>query len=296
MPRHAATFLKPVDDILDSLSPPLVAIARSLRYNLGAVSATAGIPFSLAVASVHSARFQQLHIAEKIEGGDDEPDGAALERARTRMREEQESSEGKRQLADATCHFLLHVAASEDTTDAAAELLRQGTVLAWASLEVAVRDVFVAYLNRVPTAAKRLVTDPSTRQLFPLKALEFELLERYQFDLSASMGHVMASLHDIADLPTIKQIVSALFPRSPALGDLLNRKQMWMLSQRRHLIVHRRAVVDDRYNRETGETLPLGSTLLITPTELKESLLLVRDAGIELILAASADGIPGERA
>jgi hypothetical protein len=252
---------------------------------------TVGIPATLASASVQQARFDRIHTAEQIRAlkisdvpETDRP--KPLDVARKRFEEELSSEEGRNYLADGASQFLLHALKDTGTARAAAELLRQGTILIWASLEVLARDVFVSYVNQKPQAAKRLLMDTQTRQLFPLKELDLDLLEQHGFDLSESMGKVLAGLHELSTLPAIKQVFSVLFPSADTLHELLNRKEMWVLSQRRHLIVHRRAILDEKYLRDTGETGALGSELQISPDQLERHLQLVRDAGTALLRAA----------
>ena len=66
----------------------------------------------------------------------------------------------------------------------------------------------------------------------------------------------------------------------------MNSKDLWMLSQRRHLIVHNRGVVDHRYNKQTGETYKEGQRLYVPPTDIELYVTLVRDIGIAILEAA----------
>jgi hypothetical protein len=52
-------------------------------------------------------------------------------------------------------------------------------------------------------------------------------------------------------------------------------------------MVHRAGVVDALFQKETGNTTPLGTKLRITPSELKTFMILVGRAGGELIQAAT---------
>ena len=63
-------------------------------------------------------------------------------------------------------------------------------------------------------------------------------------------------------------------------------RRLWTIAQRRHLIVHRRAVVDNDFLKNTGEQLALGEKLRVSPAELEDSLTVIRDVGTSLLSVA----------
>lgn len=67
----------------------------------------------------------------------------------------------------------------------------------------------------------------------------------------------------------------------------LRNPKLWLLQQRRHLIVHRRGVVDKQYLEKTGEKLNVGEQLLPTPAEIEEYFKDACDAAIALIKATN---------
>jgi len=58
-----------------------------------------------------------------------------------------------------------------------------------------------------------------------------------------------------------------------------------MLSQRRHLIVHQRGIVDRRYLENTNDTQQIGERLLVSPDELLGYIVLVQNSGASLLTA-----------
>jgi hypothetical protein len=103
--------------------------------------------------------------------------------------------------------------------------------------------------------------------------------------LSQHMGDALIQSYRLDDLETIRTAFDAIFPTASGLRDQLHKDCLWKLYQRRNLIVHRRSIVDGAYIKNTGDTLSLGSELLISPLQLEADLMLVRDVGIELIRA-----------
>ena len=97
------------------------------------------------------------------------------------------------------------------------------------------------------------------------------------------MGDVLTGYIDFSNLDALREIVSALPMQDQELKQLVRKKDLWLLNQRRHLLVHRAGYVDARYQKSTGEKVPIGSKLRITPEELRQYLVLVRDMAVRVI-------------
>jgi len=67
----------------------------------------------------------------------------------------------------------------------------------------------------------------------------------------------------------------------------LRNPKLWLLQQRRHLIVHRRGVVDKQYLEKTGEKLNVGEQLLPTPAEIEQCFTDACDAALALVKATN---------
>lgn len=280
---------------LDTLVPALPGeyrwLAEAFRNNLAAVLSTATIPFALASAGVHQSHLQRIHIAECIRAlpEEDDPEGSGTDLdeirsrdahriAHERMREFVESKEGQQVIIRDICNFLLG-SLRHGLQAAAHELLQQGLVLLWSAFEVLFRDTFEFHLNRNPGSTRALVAHPTTRKRFEAEKLSLETLVEHGFDLSERIGTVLVAKQDFSDLPTLKSVYGVLFPRSTELHQGLADRNLWLLSQRRHLIVHRRGVVDQSYLDSTGEALPLGSRLSIAPDRFERDMKLVVEGG-----------------
>lgn len=85
----------------------------------------------------------------------------------------------------------------------------------------------------------------------------------------------------------MKVVYRVIAPSDQELMKALGNRELWILNQRRNLIVHRRAIVDEQYLANTGESLQAGQEIVITPQDLDRYLSVTRDAGIELIRAAT---------
>jgi hypothetical protein len=123
--------------------------------------------------------------------------------------------------------------------------------------------------------------------MFQLRNVAFETLALYDFNLSARMGDLLVQQHSVDTVSTMKSVFRVIAP-SESLQRALAQRSLWILNQRRHLIVHRRGVVDQAYLDTTGDAMPLGLELRVTPDELEDYLGRVRDVGIELIRTCGA--------
>jgi hypothetical protein len=291
-------YFEPLERRLKHVPDAFIPSRNAFRNNLEALIAVVSMPILLASSTATGMRFQRILKAERIRrlkrdvpqlSAADEEEAHRL--ARKKLEGELATTEGIRQAGEEAWRFLHSGLLTDEMASAARELLRQGTVLCWGALEVLAREVFVAYINANPKMARMLIEHPGTKGRFDLKAISVEVLETHGFDVSSRMGNVLMQYQDLADLGAIKDIYRVLFPDAPGLHPALGERDLWILNQRRHLIAHKRGIVDARYLERTGETAAVGTVLNISPVELKEYLRLVRDAGTE-ILGATNSGIP----
>jgi hypothetical protein len=193
-------------------------------------------------------------------------------------------------LADQTRTFLMSMDENPSFHDACSELLRQGAVLIWGSFEAFGRDLIVKFLDSHPSQAVDLLVSAEGRRLFGVRALDFEVLRETGFDLSRRMGRLLSQFHDLSTLPALRTVVGTLFPAGVELRDALGVGDLWLLSQRRHLIVHRRGVVDERYLDATGDSIAAGQHLSVSPSDLLAYLKAVRNAAAALLSAVEGSG------
>ena len=189
-------------------------------------------------------------------------------------------------MANSACEFLLGLHEQEAVKTASKELLSQGTVLLWSAFESLSRDLFVCLVNSDPMLGKALVESPDGRRVFQLKALELDTLASYGFDISSNLGSILVSRQDLSDLKTIKSIYRFMFPDDRVVRDALATRELWTLAQRRHLIVHNRGIVDQRYLDNAGDRLVIGDEVQLDPNVVEQYAFVVQDAAAALLAAA----------
>jgi hypothetical protein len=67
----------------------------------------------------------------------------------------------------------------------------------------------------------------------------------------------------------------------------LNDNALWLLCQQRHLIVHRRGIVDAKYVESTGASAVLGELIEINPDNLESYMEKVVSTGQSILSAAN---------
>ena len=180
--------------------------------------------------------------------------------------------------------FLKSARMNADLSSAVQDLLQQGVVLVWSATEVLFRDVFESYLNSHPECVTLLQEDPEVCKRFSQFKFSLQTLTDYRFDLSASLGSYLLSINDFSGLPVIRSVYLALFPKSDALRSRLGDRKLWKLSQQRHLIVHRRGIIDTSYVEKVDSSAILGDRLEIDPNQLLGQIELAIDTGAELLV------------
>jgi len=301
--REPSELFPDFGNLKAALPPRYSGLAAAFEHNVSAVAATMGIPVTLASAAAEGSHWQRIHSAERIRTLKLEADlgenQSTLEARRNahariiaseRMREFAASRDGRDKIAADTCSFLLEALNSLNLSAAAAELLLQGTVLTWSALEILSRDLFEAILNADPKRALTVMQEPTAKQRLQSK-FTLEELAASGFDLSSSLGSLLSSQQDFSDIRTIKAVMLPAVNSDSDVEAALGERKLWVLCQQRHLIVHRRGVVDARYVEATGETRQIGDRLAVTPSELESQIEGVVNAGRVLLIAAGKHAV-----
>ena len=301
--RDPSEIFPDLRNLKATLPPRYSGLAAAFKQNVSAVAATMGIPVTLASAAAEGSHWQRIHSAERIRAlklqADRGENESTLEARRTaharkiaseRMREFVTSRDGRDKIAADACGFLLEALNSSNLSAAAAELLLQGTVLTWSALEILSRDLFQTILNTDPKRALAVMQEPTAKQRLQSK-FTLEELAASGFDLSSSLGSLLSSQQDFSNIRTIKAVMLPAVKSDSDVEAALGERKLWVLCQQRHLIVHRRGVVDARYLEATGETRQIGERLVVTPSELESQIEAVVNAGRVLLIAAGKHAV-----
>lgn len=277
-------FIK-IKEILTSVPADLKPAGLAFVSNLSGMVSTICMPVTIALASAQQWRYKQILIAERIRGAD-RAEAKTRAIAEKRFKDEMDSKKGIDIISDTACDFLLHLHHNSAVKEAASELLLQGIVLAWGAVEILARDVFEATVNARPLLGKQLLDSPDGRKLYQIKAIDLETLAKHDFNISGKMGSILVQFQDLSKLSVMRTTFESLYPSNTKLRNILRSKHLWILNQRRHLIVHNRSVADQRYIDNTGDIISVSQKLRITPKYIEECISLVQSVGVDIINTA----------
>ena len=281
-------------------------IAETFIDRLRATIQTTATPFLLANQAAHDKQYQRFSMAERIRARsiygepnetEDELEArrnqAAGVIANSKMVSFSNSEDGIDLLVLETARFLLLLHDTPVIQSVAREILLQGTVATWSALEMLVGDELILLLDSRPDLVTKLLSDQSAKRKFELPKLNVDDLASRGFDLSKQMGHLLFKERDLSSLPTLKCACEALIDSS-CLREKLSAPTAWLLNQNRHLIVHRRGIVDDEYLLKTGAKLNVGDQLVVPPAEFEELLLHALSIGSEFLAGLSLLLVPNQ--
>jgi hypothetical protein len=263
----------------------------SFKGNIEAALSVASIPFLMASRAATSHRFHSLLTAGRIRARGHDPKTSAekeeierqvIAKANERFEAESATADGSKFLREDTLHRLEDALKLPDFERAAEELLSETLVMIWGAFEVFVSDVVRGKLNLDPSMAMKLVTSDPVRKHFR-KDVSIETLAGLGFDLNRAMGDVLLSDQQLENLPRMREVLSALLPGAERLHEAMAGRSLWLLWQRRHLIVHRRGIVDAQFIANTGETAALGSRIAIGSEDVDDAALTVTKAATAVL-------------
>jgi len=284
VPFEIKEATKGITELIPRLPIGFSTVAETFVDRIDATLQTTATPYLLADQSAHDKHFQRISMAArirslKINAIEGESDGE-LETRRTKearrnasenMAEFCGSEEGIDAICLETAQFLLHLHEKKKVASVARELLLQGTFSTWSALEMLIGDGLIYLLNADPRLVTKLLSDSNAKKKFELPKLSADYLAEKGFDLSNQMGSLLFEERDLSNLAVIRTACEAIF-EDIDLRTMLNAESLWLLNQKRHLIAHRRGIVDDEYIRNTGSTLSIGDHLYVSPDEFEANL------------------------
>lgn len=290
-------LLKPFDIAAEGLEAPFSIAALVFRTNMESAARTASIPYLMAGAAVSQRRFDSFFTAERIRMLKKGPTGPgkprdeqqASEIAHAKMREFGKSQEGVIWFRNSIVKDLAHYAKDAEFKVAAEEMLLNTLVTAWGTLEAFISECVRLLLNFHPSVASKLLAHEATKKHFPTRTLSIESLAAHGFNVASSMGNLLFEDRHLDSLPVLKDVLNVIFPRRASLHDLLATKEIWTLWQRRHLIVHKRGLVDAIYQSKTSDQAPIGARLKVSGDYIDGSFVMVSNVAGEIVKAIKDD-------
>jgi len=155
------------------------------------------------------------------------------------------------------------------TKHGAEELLRQGALLFWNAFEILARDMFAETLNLYPAMVRRVIEAEQTKKLFKSSDIRlFDYLTDDCLDVTDRMGTILDSRNNVDTVYKMKIVYDVLLPGATEVRRLLNTEDLRVLQERRHLIVHRRGIIDADYHARVPADGVVGQRVVIEPSDI----------------------------
>lgn len=271
---------KEIADLIQKLPEHLQASPQSFLSALTAISDAACLPnrISFGLAWENERSRALLHALHTINRKGFLPNESHEEASARVLKQAQAAAdEEMRTITQSEARFnhvfrrsieaLLFDPFQQTTEQAAKELRYQTTVAIWSSIEVLLKDQLIEIINWKPELAKRLTTDEIAKKRFEMPKLTLNELEERNFNFQNCMGDLLVRQRDASDLLTLKAAVGAICGK----GDLfsaLESREIRLLNLQRHLIVHRRGIVDEKYLSLSGDQAQKGESVAIPPSSI----------------------------
>jgi hypothetical protein len=169
--------------------------------------------------------------------------------------------------------------------------MHQACVLAWGSFETFCKEVFIASLNQRPDLFGIISKNQKLRDRFPVAQSSWpSILESARYDLTGKLGTIIASDRDFSSPQLLKDLFPILFADFGAKEELLKEfesQDLWILGNRRHLIVHRCGIVDAEYMRKCNDSSQkLGCVLTLKGSDIEKTFATVARCAVYLYAVA----------
>ncbi|PZW48315.1 hypothetical protein C8P66_10562 [Humitalea rosea] len=287
-------MIEPLEKLI--LSDPLCrSLVDNVSSGLHGVISAASLPFSLTSESINKRRFNQFYTAARIRGLTFEDNGnlskeqdiLAFERARIEMENFRNSKDGSNFIANTIVLELSRALSSRDIGAAAAELMNQALSSTWSIFENFASSFIVEWINSDPRRASKVLNCPGLKSYFGKFSIDLDTINENLFDLTKSMGSVLFKGKRLDNINVIRSAISALLSNlnvSKIIGN-----DLWLLNQRRHLLVHKRGLIDREYLSRTGDKMNIGDSIIVTSDDIIKYILAVRQAVIAIVEAAEKE-------
>lgn len=296
IPNDETTFFAGLDRVLANCAGGLLAVGQAFRANLVGISALVTIPYRVARLCVGEQK--QAEIRKRVQVAMSTafsqfgtPTGKvdSLNVSLKELLSELSPPGADRQLVRNAIDLAAKTLESSDVKNSVEEILRQALVLTWSALEVLANDLAVELLNRDPQTGVRVLQSPDFKRTTGGLKLGIESLEEYGFNLSTNFGSFIFDRWSITSVEAMRVVFGLIFTGDEAVLRELSSGDLWHLSQKRHLIVHRRGIIDSRYLRSSkGSDLVVGVPLPIALADVNRYQTCVRDLGSALLNAAAS--------
>ncbi|EMY67810.1 hypothetical protein [Leptospira vanthielii] len=138
----------------------------------------------------------------------------------------------------------------------------------WSAIEVFIKDYFIFIINLNPDKSLSKLDDSEYFRK-RIRNITFDEISQLGFDLREKMGYVLLKDLDFSNFKLIENICEKLIINYKQFPSLLEFKS---LNQTRHLVVHKRGIVDQKYKDTLNIQNEINTKIQINESDLKKYL------------------------
>lgn len=291
-PNFFAPFEK--TDVRMHMAEPFGSALLTFKRNLASAFQVASIPYQLVHVAILNQHLQQIRTAESIRklhivAENDEQLQELQKEISSNVRARFDNELRDKKILDKYAEDTLKTLEShldDGSFKASADELRlQVLVMSWGAFEAFFSDLIRGLLNSKPNLMRELMSVKEYRDLVLGRSF-IDTLATHNFNLSGRMGDIFCNAVKMDGLEAIKTVADKVFVSSEA-SKALKKTEIWMIAQQRHLIVHRRAVIDASYLERTTNQASIGERLTLPADYIEEAMATLRDVGLCCFRAAA---------
>lgn len=151
----------------------------------------------------------------------------------------------------------------------------QFAVQLWSSIEVFLKGWSIHILNGYTSnnPVKTLLDNQHFKKRLD-KRISFDELKKHNFRIDDKLGTILLSEMDFSNFSVIDNLIESVFMKS---YDLPFMKTIYEINKSRHVVVHRRGVIDNEFKDSTTTEQNVGDYLKINEEKIKVYLVAIRE-------------------
>jgi hypothetical protein len=264
------------------LQPTLSQLAFTLYQSLQATALAASTPFYLAFAALQCGQQRSIRQLLELAPNDKGAFTSALALLTKANSTVSDSFEPLR---------LVH--SNNIMPDAFQALIQQATAMIWGAFEAYCYDLYRILFTEKLSLLRAVAAAQANGT--PWGAAPKQLADYIAAETTKAACVSAADAFDTyankklpsMNIRAIRFFAKVIFPSDAQLLALLNAAEVSKLAARRHLFLHAAGIVDQAYVADSGESLTIGTKLLVTPRELALAFRAISSASGALAKAAS---------
>jgi len=254
-------------------------ILKVLIENIISISMAASLPFQIAMATSLSRAKMNITIQNAIVEED-----MAEELLRKKIEKEYSEAIETQETADEIFKDLAIQLLDNMKTRLPAihEIINQGYLQIWSTFEVFLRDYIESFLNSKPEKCAAVIQSDTLKKRYDLRRIPYEYIESNMYDIKNKIGSLIVNTYDCSDLLVVKEIIKKMV-NTIENSDFIDDNELWIFFQTRHLLIHKRGIVDSSFIRKTGSGNAVGSKIIISPKQFYKAIELSIKTAISLV-------------